>query len=200
MSIFELRCCFCCHITNYSKHNALSKSVLLPLTFHLGDVLSNTREDCVTHKNNALDNFVKSVRSAAWDISLCFCSLWHSAAHVVPRSHMGFQHKTSTGAGIVQKHWRGNKHKQHALSCLEVPLVPVDASLCHHCVRFHTHGSQTCRPQAPNGADGPSPLHPVQCSTCSFQPAGVWDHAVINDQAAQGGEVEGSSKTVLFNC
>lgn len=85
-----------------------------------------TREYCVTRKINALDDFLKTVRPAVWDISLCFCSLWYSAAHVVPCRRMGFKHRTRAGAAVVQKHWRGNKHKQHALSCLEVSLVPMD--------------------------------------------------------------------------
>lgn len=84
------------------------------------------REHCVTHKINALDDFVTTVRPAVRDISLCLRSLRHSAAHVVPCSHMGFKHRTRAGAAIVQKRWRGNKHKQHALSCLEVSLVPMD--------------------------------------------------------------------------
>lgn len=86
------------------------------------------REHCVTHKINALDDFVK-VWPAVWDISLCSHSLWHTAAHVVPCSHLGFKHRMRAGAAIDQKHWRGNKHKQHALSCLEVSLVPMD--LCY---------------------------------------------------------------------
>lgn len=97
-----------------------------------------SRELCVTHKINALDDFVKTVRPAVSDISLCFRSQRHSAAHVVPRSHMGFKHRTRAGAAIVQKHWRGNKHKQHALSCLEVSFVPHGRLLCHLSV-FTTH-------------------------------------------------------------
>lgn len=85
-----------------------------------------TREHCVTHKINTLDDFVKTVWPAVCDISLYFCCLWYSAPHVVPCRHMGFKHRRRAGAAIVQKHWRGRKHKQHALSCLEVSLVPTD--------------------------------------------------------------------------
>ena len=93
-------------------------------TFCLGDGLFYTTEHCVNHKINALDDFVKAVGPAVRDISLCCRSLRHCAAHVVPCSHMGFKHRTRAGAAVVQRHWRGNK--QHALSCLEVSLVPMD--------------------------------------------------------------------------
>lgn len=159
-----------------------------------------TREHCVTHKTKALDDFVKTVRPAVWDISLCFRSLRHSAAHVVPCSHMGFKHRTRAGAATVQKHWRGNKHKQHALSCLEVSPVPMGILLCHHSAFISTHTAAKPEAEAPNDADRPPPLLPVQCGTCSFQTAGVRGRAVINGQTARGGEAEGSSKAVLFNC
>lgn len=93
-------------------------------TFGLGDGLFYTTEHCITHKINALDDFVKAVGPAVRDISLCCRSLRHCAAHVVPCSHMGFKHRTRAGAAVVQRHWRGNK--QHALSCLEVSFVPMD--------------------------------------------------------------------------
>lgn len=146
------------------------------------------REHCVTHKINALDDFVTTVWPAVRDISLCFRSLRHSAAHVVPCSHMGFKHRTRAGAAIVQKHWRGNKHKQHALSCLEVSLVPMDLC-CAITLCSAPHAQQpNPKPKPPNGADRPPPLPPVEYSICSFQPAGGWNHAVINGQAAWGGE------------
>lgn len=114
-----------------------------------------TREFCVTHKINAPDDFVKTVRPAVWDISLCFCSLRYSAAHVVPCSHMGFKHRTRAGAAAVQTHWRGNKHKQHALSCLEVSLVPIDlcCAIALH-VQLHTHISQTANPRTKRSWSG----------------------------------------------
>ncbi len=141
---FDLTCC-CWHNTNKAD-------LLLPwqwlgcylwaagffLQFILEMSCFYTRMHCVTHKINALDDFVKTVRPAVWAISLCCCSLRHSAARVVPCSHVGFKHRMRAGAAIVQVHWRGNKHKQRVLSCLEVSLVPMDVLLCRHSVLCST--------------------------------------------------------------
>lgn len=122
---------------------AILQSSWISSTICLEDVLF-FYQCCVTHKINALDDCVRTVRPAVWDISLCLCSLRYFPAHVVPCSHMGFKHRARAGAAIVQKHWRGNKHKQHALSCLEVSLVPTDLRcVIGLCSALRAHSGQS---------------------------------------------------------
>lgn len=112
---------------------AILQSSWISSTICLEDVLF-LYQCCVTHKINALDDCVRTVRPAVWDISLCLCSLRYFPAHVVPCSHMGFKHRARAGAAIVQKHWRGNKHKQ---TCLILPWSvprPHGSPLCHRSV------------------------------------------------------------------
>lgn len=157
-----------------------------------------TREHCVTHKINALDDFVKSVRPAVWGISLCFCSPWHSAAHVVPCSHMGFKHRTRAGAAIVQSTGEETNTNNMPYPALKCPLSPWTSAVPSLCAQVHTHSCQTLSQSLKWCRSAASIASTVQYLLLS--PAGVWDHAVINGQAARGGEGKGSSKTVLFNC
>lgn len=53
----------------------------------------------------------------------------------------------------VQVHRRGSKHKQQALSCLEVSLIPIDVS----CSIFPCAHNTAVNPQPPNVAAPPVP-------------------------------------------
>lgn len=97
-------------------------------------------------QTNALGDFSERRLS----IQLCQMSHYVSplcAAHVVLCSHMGFKHRMRAGAGIVQGHWRGNKHKQQALSCLEVSLIPMDVSCAIFPCVHNRHSSQSLTPK-----------------------------------------------------
>lgn len=141
-----------------------------------------SRERCVSHEISALD--------FALQLSIQLCQISHyasalGAAHVVPCSGVGFKHRMRAGAGVVQAHWRGNKHKQHALSCLEVSLVPVDVS----CAIF-SMCSQLTQQSIPNHQMVPLHRLPELLYHTVYPLHYVWvlDLAVINGWAAGAGE------------
>lgn len=134
---------------------------------------------------------------------MCFLSL---QPLLCPCSHMGFKHRMRAGAAIVQKHWRGNTHtytytqtNNMPYPALKCPLSPRSSAASLLCVQqLHTYRQPNSEPDFQIVLI--DCLHCLMYSTCSLQPAGVWNHAVINGQAARGGKGKGLSKTVLFNC
>lgn len=113
------------------------------------------RERRVSHKTSALGDF-------AVQLSIQLCQISHyasalGAAHVVPCIHVGFKHRMRAGASVMQAHWRRNKHKQQALSCLEVSLIPMDVSCAIFPCVHNTHTA--VNPCPPNGTTAP-PLRP----------------------------------------
>jgi len=73
------------------------------------------------------------------------------------------------GAAVDRKRWRGNKHKQHALSCLQVSRVPADPS------------------QKPRKVFRWGPLPAEYSAISSRASRGALGHAVINGKRAARG-------------
>lgn len=92
----------------------------------------NTREHCVTHKINTLDDLVKATRPAVWSISLCFSALrgilrlmlGHVGIWVWTRSESRCSHSP-----------KALERKQTQTACLILPRSvprPHGALLRHH--------------------------------------------------------------------
>lgn len=148
-------------------------------------------EQPVTYKINALDDFCKdcSASCVRYLIMVLFsvvCCSSHCAMWVLNRMR--------AGAMMVQKHWRGNKHKQHVLSCLEVSLVPTDICCAISPCVHNTHNN----PQPPNGADPPPLWRPIPYST----PAPLCMHVGSRCDkcpSSSGRRREGFHQDCLFN-